>query len=173
VTEGRIVDHIFIDVGFGADKTSDGTETFRLAEISQENQQRAKSLAHATQRQARAILLQTAKEKEDDKHKKVADDMTLLLQKNQECVRVLFQHFSEEKLLSHEIQAATDHPSFLDGGDWIGDVEHKHFHKLTAPLLKELKAFIHSRTFATVRPPQDSGIRWKRGQNSAHNGMGV
>ena len=70
--------------------------------------------------------------------------------------------FSEEKLLNHENQAATAHPHFLDGGDWIGREEPKHFHKLKAPLLKELKAFIHSRTFATVRPPQGSGIRWKR-----------
>jgi len=78
--------------------------------------------------------------------------------------------FSEEKLLNHENQAATVHPHFLDGGDWIGREELKHFHKLTAPVLK---ACIHSRTFTTVRPPQVSGIRWKRGQNSAHNGMGV
>jgi len=92
---------------------------------------------------------------------------TLRLQKNQECVRVLFQHFSEEILLNHEIEAATAHPHFLDGGDWIGRVELKYFHKLTAPLLK---AFIHSRTFATVRPPQGSALPKKGSLEDAGRG---
>ena len=64
VNHGIVTDEDFLAAGFPADKLPDGSETHRNAGISQENQQRAKSLAHPEQRRQRMEILLKAEQKQ-------------------------------------------------------------------------------------------------------------
>jgi len=79
----------------------------------------------------------------------------------------VWQHFSKEKLLQNEIDDTENQPDFLERGQWMQSVEMKHFHKLTAPLLR---AFVHCHTFKSLKVPGGSALPNKGRLEEAEQG---
>jgi hypothetical protein len=91
----------------------------------------------------------------------------LLLQKSRECTQGVWKHFSRGKLLQNKIDDTETQPDFLEAGQWMQRVEMKHFHKLTAPLLR---VFVHCRTFKSLKVPGGSALPNKGSLEEAERG---